>query len=245
MYRGTIYFPPGVYRVNSSITFNAGGELSIIFRGEGLLSQLTGNFAGYILDRPTQDGTPGIRIVEQLDIKNTHLAGGGIRILGTDGAEVRNCRVQAHVGVAIGGNVPAPGALTSDTCFDTSVNSCQIIGLGSAEAGSIGVMQGMHTAVYNCSIANFEHGIRAFGPAINIIGCRIRANRMGFCLGVDASGTPWPIMGGRITGISMEDNQTAIYGGSMCATQVSGIAISGSKYSLWSSRYRHPLLGRK
>src|SRR6266568_575809 len=49
--RGTIYFPPGTYKVTSAITFNYNGALSIRFRGEIGLSTITGNFAGYILDR--------------------------------------------------------------------------------------------------------------------------------------------------------------------------------------------------
>ena len=212
--RGTIYFPPGIYRVNSPITVNASAELSIIFRGEGLLSQLTGSFWGYILDLSQGDGAPGIALVERLDIKNP--GGGGVRILGRVGAEVRNCRIQAHVGVELGSS------------SNSAVNNCLLNGMATYQPGSIGILMGPGTAVYNCGIVNWHHGIRAYGAGISITSCRIEVNSVGLFLGRDGSDNTVPVSGAYISGTSTEANDIGFYAWSMTGTHVSGCMITGT-----------------
>ena len=97
--RGVIFFPPGIYNLTSPITFNYGGELSIIFRGVAGLSKIGGNFNGYLLDRlgdlPTGP-TSGTRIIETLSFENSHPTGGAVRIQRSIGVKVRDCRFSAN-----------------------------------------------------------------------------------------------------------------------------------------------------
>jgi hypothetical protein len=224
--RGTIYFPCGTYKIGGGgvgVSFaNAG---SIIFRGEGSCSFLTAGFAGYVLDRDGSGGsTPGPRIIENLNCKNASTAAGSgcFRILGNDVAEIRDCNVQAHVGIAIGGVEP------SDTSFDTSVRNCQIIGLGTEEAGSIGVMMGPETSVYDSAIVNFENGIRAYGAGVKIIGNRIEVNKTGIFLGQDIAGHSFSVSGGLISPISMEANNIGIDVFICNACWIGGFTVQGS-----------------
>jgi hypothetical protein len=224
-HRGVIFFPPGTYLTSAPIDLSANQETGLIFRGCGLASLITGNFAGYILDRNQSNGVPQCTIIEGLDIRNTNPGGGGIRLRGTDSAQVRNCRVQANTGIAMSGISP------TDTCFDTSVINCLVNGLTSnPAAGSIGIMMGPETSVWGCGIVNFDHGIRAYGAGITIGACRIEVNNIGVCFGLDITGAPFSATAGQFFGSTMEGNLEAIY-----INAASGLLISGVEASFGSN----------
>ena len=95
--RGTIYFPPGNYIIDAPITLNSRGSPTIIFRGDGAASTITGNFQGYIIDRaPVYNPSSGTKVVEKLAITNNHATGGGVRISSAIGVAIRDLQVNAH-----------------------------------------------------------------------------------------------------------------------------------------------------
>ena len=221
--RGTVYFPLGTYKITSSVSFDGAG--SIIFRGEGRGSILSANFAGFVLDRPgIINSGPAIRIIEKLQCVNlsTSAGAGCFRMLGNDVGRISDCAVQAHVGIDIGGLEP------SGTSFDTSVNNCSINGLGTEESGSVGVVLGPETSLYDSAVVNFENGIRAHGAGIHIIGGRIEVNKTGIFLGADAAGTAFAVTGCIISPNSMEANNIGVEASVANDCIIGGFSIQGS-----------------
>lgn len=223
---GTVFFPVGIYKITApGINVGDASSFSITLLGAGgFASQLLGNFNGFIIDRnQTISGTPGLRNIYNLDIKNIHATGGCIRWIGNDGGDIASCRVQGKFGILIGQNQP------SDTCFSTTVRSCLVNGPNfPIVAGSIGIMMGPETIVAGCSIVNFENGIRAYGSGISISGCRIEVNTVGIFLGKDFSSTFFQVTAGHISGCTLEANDIAIQMFICSGVTIAGITVQGS-----------------
>lgn len=68
---GIIFFPKGTYKVNSAILIPGGS--SLIFRGVGNGSFVTGNFNGFVFDNLSSpyNAQGGISVIEQLSISNS------------------------------------------------------------------------------------------------------------------------------------------------------------------------------
>lgn len=223
---GIIEFPFGHYVTNSKIDFDGVG--SITFRGAGRGSQISGNFAGFIFDRPGLLASgPGVRVFEKLKVTNTSTSAGAgaIRMLGNDVGAIRDCDIQAHVGVDIGGAAP------DATCFDTSIDNCALNGLGTREAGSCGAILGPETAIYDCAVVGFEHGIRAYGAGVGVYGGRIETNKVGIFLGQDAAGVAASVTGAHIFPHSLEANDIGIHASGINASIIGGFSIQGSTNS--------------
>ena len=218
--RGTIYFPPGTYIVTSSLTLNT-DPISVILRGEGNLSIIQGNFADYIIKRSVTNATSGVRIIEKLSIKNQDTtAGGGIQLLGSVNATIRDCIIQAFTGVDI--------TTGSETTMINCTLSCSATG---SPATSIGIMLGGNSALYSCDVSGFGDGVRASGSGVAIIGGRFEVNRKGLNIGVDSGGGTLQMQGGLIGGLSMEANDVAIYVNAASNSSFYGIHIIGSANS--------------
>ena len=203
--RGTIYFPPGTYKVTGSITFNVAGEFSIIFRGDGKASHITGNFNGFVLDRSAPDLGTGTRIVESLWIENSHPTGGALRLTETIGGTVRDCVLNAN------------RALDISRTQSMTVQSCAL-GTNGNTLGSYGIIIGENANVINCDITGFDTGITLSGVGPNILGCRLEVNGTAIKVGFDPISPVNPAnfcAGFSIIGGSFESNGTAVdfYGG--------------------------------
>jgi hypothetical protein len=212
--RGVIFFPPGTYRVTAPITFNYDGDFSIVFQGAGRLSSLTGNFAGYILDRSTTNPTTGVRVIEHLDIRNSNPAGGGVRMLGTVGGVIRNCQVAALTGINLSGG--------SGVC---TIQNVVLQGWGAA--GSIGVLAGGNVLMTACDVTGWDHGVRACKIGLSITGCRFEVNNVGLMLGMGPNGASSQATAFFMAGCSMEANQIGIFFNAATAGHVAGVSIGG------------------
>lgn len=214
--RGVVFFPPGTYKLESSITFNYDGILSIIFRGVGGQSVITGYFADYLLKRVSVPYNPsnGTRVIEGLKFVNSHAAGGCVRIEASIGCAVRDCVFEGWRGLNAEGNQ----SMTVDACTFSS----------SGLANAVGIAFGDNGTISNCDITGFLAGIRPAGVGINIRGCRFEVNTVGIELGRNAVGTQVSISNFSIIGCSFESNGTAVYcyGGSGNGL-VSGLYITG------------------
>lgn len=220
--RGIIFFPPGTYLVSGAITFSLNAGLSIIFQGVGGLSTITGNFAGYILDRTIMGGndTSGGRVIESLNIVNTHAAGGGIRLGSTVGGAIRDCTVNAFIGIRI----------TDFTAYSSQsivIEQCAVT-WSNATSGSNGIIVGGNCVVSCCDIRGFETAIRAYGVGVCIQGCRIEVNGTGILCGLDESGANFSLSGFGIHDSSFESNLIAVDLNQGCGQfLISGLKIQG------------------
>jgi len=212
--------------VTQPITFDYNGAQSIIFRGEASASLITGNFAGYILDRNLASFNPtgGMRIVEKLQITNTNAAGGGIRMGSTVGGAVQDCVLSAFNCLT-----------TADSAFNASqsivVKNCTFSTLPNAPTGSTGIFSGANIAIFGCDFSGFDNAIRAWGEGLSLVGCRIEVNRIGLMLGMHPDGTTWALDSSLIAGSSLEANDTAIYCNALTASEITSLSIIGSSGS--------------
>lgn len=190
--KGLVFFPPGKYRTTGPITYNSDGDgHSVIFQGVGDLSEIFGNFPGYIFDRSVANPTPGVNVVRELKIGNGHANGGGVRMRGVVGtASIESCRIGAWRGVA----------LTNGNAWE--VRNCQIV--ASASPGSIGILCSNGATLVNNDIVAFDHGIRHFNAGLQVIGGRIEVCNIGMQLGQQEDGTTFQTSGFMLAGVSME-----------------------------------------
>src|SRR5262245_10628098 len=72
--KGVVFFPPGTYKINSTLTFNSNitPNHGCIFRGVGKASIIKGNFNGFLLSRHAspESGNWGINVIEYLWFQN-------------------------------------------------------------------------------------------------------------------------------------------------------------------------------
>jgi hypothetical protein len=239
---GTLFFPVGIYKVTSSI--NLGTALNnISFIVEGVAASdsggsfIVGNFADFIFKRPgVSAGGPGCRVFRHLKIKNLAVGGGGICLLDNDGGQISNCSIQADYGVRIGGDDP------TDTCFSTSVDNCLINGIGTfnttpaSSFTGVGIQMGPETQVSSCSIVNFGAGIKAYGFAGTISGCRIESNTYGVIFGARPSSND-TATDYVFSGSSMEGNYIGIYMISMIGGAIIGVTSGGEVDASHNSKW--------
>lgn len=213
-YRGEIFFPPGIYRINTPLRFNdpsANVALeSIGFRGVGDASEIRGNFADYLLKRDDNtsgnDIVSGIKYVEGLWFNNEHAAGGGLKASAGINVRVGNCKFTCFMGV--------------DMWFTQSsiVHNCSFI--WNRATGSFGIRGSESLTIIGCDCTALNFGARMVGPGCNLLGCRFEVNT----IGIRVEG----VTGCFINGCQMESNGTAIhFQGGSSFLQVSNIIIIG------------------
>lgn len=171
--RGTLFFPPGTYRVSQPLVF---GDINTInvnidLRGVGPLSTITGNFADYVVFRGanTTNAASGNHSISDLAITNTHATGGGIRWGLNTGASLRNLKVTANLGINLA-NVDHSGSIPSQ---ETSIENC-ILSPGANPTNSIGIMTVANGPIANCVITGFQTGAMTWGQQGGhlFMGCR-------------------------------------------------------------------------
>ncbi len=231
--RKIIVVPPGTYKIDSSIDLSAlssnNPQGQGIIRGDPGASFLTANFSGYVFDNDDVAAVLHDGVIEGLGIKNIHASGSGIRYLGMDTFEARNCLIECGlVGVRMGGRSTASGAIT-DTCFSGKVSNCRFVSaISPPPAASSGVLAGPETAVQNCSIVGWGNGIRCYGAGGYILGCRIEGNLVGINAGQDIDDGNFGAKGWVIGGGSSEANDRHITIRACTALLITSMTMQGS-----------------
>lgn len=237
--RGTIFFPAGLYKIGSPITFNGvsiNDNLSIRFLGVGQGSSLfTSGMAanGYIFDRHSgsPNNTTGLRVFQGLSFQNSNDSGGCVRIGSTNGAVFRDCQFSGFNGVT---TEDSAGVSSQNIMFD----NCTFGGTGSVTLGGNNVIIGGAGAAMACDSRNNDTGWRIYGTGFNWFGGRVELTNTGFLFGKDSAGTNQGASGFTLQNGSMEGNGTAIYlagtctGFAICATGSQGHPGGNSGYPL-------------
>ena len=227
--RGIIYFPPGNYYVSQTISFegsNPGNDnVNAIFLGEMNISTVTGNFTGFVFDRPAGTGA-NTTVFDKLTVVNTNATGGGIRLGGTTGSAIRNCNVTANQAIST-----YNGDLTG--FLDNCIENC-VLSPGSNVSGSIGIADPNNGPILNCRIIGFENGIAAAANegAQCVMGCYIANCTNGISLGLFPGGTEQSNDNSLIAGCWFKNNSVAIncvsVGGATGLATFLGLRIEGT-----------------
>ncbi len=205
--KGTIFFPPGTYKVSQSIVMSGSG-FNVL--GVGVASTITGNFSDYVFRRQDADiiESATLSSIENLKVINTHATGGGILMGSQTKGAVRDCIVVANQGIQIASDrtpTPASGPL------DMSVENCNV-SPGSNTSGSIGIMSLANGPIFNCKIVGYESGMRLYGNEGNqdVLGCYFEGNLVALELGIAADGSNSNSGGLFVSGSWFKNNGTAI-----------------------------------
>jgi hypothetical protein len=235
--KGTIFFPPGSYKITSPLTLNDDVVPfdSIIMRGCGDSSYIFGYFNGYLvnrLDRLIPDGgvettgsnqlRSGMALFEGLRFANGHPTGGCLKLGAHIGATVRNC--------TFGGNQ----CLNMVGCQSSQVSNC-VFSTGGQSAGSRAIYIDENGVIESCDITGFATGIGFSGFGMNIWGCRFEVNDVAIAVGQSISPS---YLGGirgatdfNIKGNSFESNGTAIDILSGSNFLIASISVTMAAYS--------------
>jgi Pectate lyase superfamily protein len=221
--RGVIFFPPGRYRVSQPISFASGTQHSSI-RVFGHHAFVSGNFPGYVFDRPSSSatGTDSGELIffEGLSIMNGG-GGGCIRLSSSIVGGVHKCSL---VGFR---------PLTLVNMLSVSVRDCRFQSMpGAVRAGAIGAfVWAQQCVIDNCDFNGFYHAVRNQQATI-VMNSRFEMNHFGFVSGMGEDGGSYTA-GFELAGTGFEANDTAIWvlnGGGLNSI-VRCVSIQGQPYA--------------
>jgi hypothetical protein len=220
---GAVFFPPGNYRVTSTIRAEGGNPnfLFISLIGSGIWSTIAGNFPGWLVDLtggPSDNAS--MVTVEKLSFNNGHPNGGGLRLASAIVTTVKECVFSGHKGIAL---------YSTKT---SSIRDCRFTSLHGGIAGqtsrAILSIRANQLIIDNCDFNGFWRGVQAT-QAVAVTNCRFEMNHVGVLVGMDEDGGSWA-SGCYITGTSFEANDTGIW----CFGSVgviSAVNVQGSTYA--------------
>ena len=208
--RGTIYFPRGTYTVNSTLTFNYNGNLTIRFIGES--SVITGGISGFLLDRHnvnsgSPSNTPCNIVFEKLILVNTDttVTSGCVRIGSAIGAFFRDCRFTGQQGVTTEDSVGVSSEnILFENCGFSALNQSPFVGTN-------GIVIGGGGAIIGCDFENIDTGIVAYGNGLHCSGNRTERMNTAWQFGFDSGGNNVGASGFSLTSGTCEGNATAMW----------------------------------
>jgi hypothetical protein len=222
---GIVFFPRGTYLINSGISLSdlSATPRRISLIGVGDASVITGNFAGFLIDRNSGSDSPernGIKIEGiKLSQSSSNAAAGCIRINKAMNIGVISCAVQGVRGIVIDENT-----------FSAVVERCIANGFDSdpKPSGGVGILIGCNQArVTECDVVGHMHGVRAhYGGEIS--NNRIEVNVYGLMLGQDENGGTHPFSG-LVSANSFEANYVAIACQSFNNGRIDSFSIQGAE----------------
>ncbi len=177
---GTVYFPLGFYKLNSSITFNDDNDFGILFRGEpGTI--IDSGAAGYAFDRHlgSPNNTSGPRGFVNLQIQNG-TGSGAIRLGSTNGGFVRDCVLSGHNSFT---SEDSAGVSSQNISFE----NCKFG--GDAVSGGMGLIMGGSGTLFDCDFLGNDIAVVAYGKGLAMAGNRIENNNTAYQFGKDSAGT--------------------------------------------------------
>lgn len=186
-YTGTIFFPPGTYKITSALNLFNGNSVnqSFVFQGTGRASLITGSFADYLIRYDPAAGTGGLDnfVLRDMYLKNSY--SNAITAASWSGGTATYTTTSAH-GVGVGAEIQITGmapvgyngtfttiaGTTGSTVKVTMSNPGAQTTLGILVGGGIKLFNTNTTSIYNAQIAaNVAVNTGAqfsFGGAFNV-----------------------------------------------------------------------------
>lgn len=229
--RGTIFFPAGNYFTSQSLDMSGAND-TVVLLGVGAASQITGNFADYVIRRQTTDtdGSGGGHDIQKLAVVNTNPAGGGIRWGRCSQLIIRDCFVTANLGI----NTASSDTVAGVSSIGGSIENC-VLSPGANPINSIGIMSVTAGPIRNCTMTGFATGAMTWGQegGQSFQGCQFINCNMGYAPGtspVGANGTSGTTLYGCrflncVTAVGFGNGGTSLYG---CVIESTNATVFGS-----------------
>jgi Pectate lyase superfamily protein len=183
--QGTIYFPPGQYRITRPISLAPeGAQYDLV----GARSFIFGDFDGYLFDCPAQVGDGPLHFsVQNFSMRNNRQSpnAGCIRLTRGIVSRVEYCSFEAWRPLSL---VSIYGGAVRDCVFH-GLNSLEQSGI--AEKASIAIYAQGTMLVENCDINGYYEGIRT-RDGISIHDTRIEQCYRGIVVGMTEDGGDYP-----------------------------------------------------
>lgn len=216
---GIVAFPPGNFMISAPLKLGQDNNQDIILTGSGKASRLTGNFAGYVIDKSSteQGGSQYLRNIKQLWINNEHPSGGAIKLHGTWPGKVSECLITANIGIN-----------TERNSGGVAISDCQLFGRAGfgGSSGGFGISVSGESTIYRCDAIGFYDAILAGGAGGSIIGCRAEINKgYGYKLGQYSDGSTAGGSGWLIAGCTSEGNRGGLYMRNVNACQINTFTV--------------------
>jgi hypothetical protein len=208
-YGGTVYLPPGWYKISSPINFNNCNFVEL--RGDGTASRLqpTAAFAGAAAIISTGGGRNAVNnfLIQFTTAWNTNPVADGIQVVHSPYFQTTNVEVLAFNGYGISvicdatggsswahisrlfangckGGINLQGSAGVSTTFTSTINECNLVNCQASAA--INIQDAIHVEVDNCIIwGNQGNGIVISGVSTNIF---IEGTDVGSYSGTTGSG---------------------------------------------------------
>jgi hypothetical protein len=222
--RGSVYFPPGVYKVTETIyLWGDTTDPITITQGQGKIwgqpgtVLITANFAGFIFDNgnqdpPTTETNSQFGIFEGLNLRNEHANGGCIRALHNFFMSIRDCNFKAgQFGVIMQGAEDVQCAISS------TISNCTFNGLGTEGAwyeDSIGCTMGPNMRMSDCTFFLWENALVVSGAQCAVYSTRFEINDYALRVGQRPAFpgfTAFAMSGGVLENLSFESNRYSMY----------------------------------
>lgn len=213
--RGTIYFPPGTYQLNSSVTFNYNGGINIRFLGEGSASYITGGFGtlinSYLFDRNNvNSGSPlyvQTNIIFEKLALNCNVSTGCVRVGSANGVAFQDCTFAGQVGISLEDSA-------GNSSSNYSIDGCEFTGPSgspSPQNTQNGIIAGGSGVIEGCGFVNCYVAIRAYGSGFHINGVVAENCQFGYLFGIDSGGTDQGASGFSCSSFTTEGDDTGVY----------------------------------
>jgi len=197
------YFPVCKWGWMVSGTFDLGSR-NIALRGDApgraadgvkYGSILWGNFPAPVVNWTYPAGGVG---ASSMGFINDNAAGTAIHIAGV-GLHLYELSIKGWHGIVADSNNFSLGI--RDVVVHWSANT----------PGSIGIGTSGHTVIENADVVGYDDGIRLWGVTSNLFGGRVEVNRRGLVISLNMTGGNAVLQASRISGLSFEANDTAIW----------------------------------
>jgi Pectate lyase superfamily protein len=236
----TVFFPPGTYKVISTVFIAAAGNqtsIKVLGAGKGC-TLIQGSVTGYVLSAPSNGLTSQqhqFTVLSDLSITNTNLAAGnGCFFAGyiDNNAAVRDCIFEGFIGINIGGS-----AAHFAGSFGGSVENCWFVsgltpgtsdqGRQAFPSGNVGAYIGQGTMT-NCRFQNWNIAIAVSEQAGAVIGCDVEVSDMGIAIGKGPDGVTG-IQAFELSTFQTEDVNSAIviFNGAGCT--IANCTLTGQR----------------
>jgi Pectate lyase superfamily protein len=219
---GVVYFPPGQYRITKQLVLPVPplvrSQVNLIGSGKKTCKLMGEVNNDYLISSCSWGACFGV--IEGLTIANAY----GVFMDLVANVVIRDCEFYCAINALnLGG--------TSGNVYNTTVYNCMFQGACDADGimtpGSVGIYSAQ-AEFYNISVVNYDIGFAGWNIGIVVMGSRFEVNNTAIVLGKAPPNGTDQLAAFKLSTISFERNDTAIYVNNAYTGELDGLAFTGT-----------------